>query len=58
MTLLPNLSDEESKQLSECYFNYHPDAKAWAPGRKGSPHLSVWARMDVQDVYYTGGFGE
>lgn len=46
------------KELEECYFAAHPDARAWAPRKEGSPHASYWARMVVEQVYWIGGFGD
>jgi hypothetical protein len=43
--------------LQRCYTSYHPDAKRWLPHTPGA-HMSLWARMEVEDVYYVGGFGE
>ncbi|RXK41517.1 hypothetical protein M231_01225 [Tremella mesenterica] len=58
MTLLPDLMYEERKQLTKCYLSYHPDAKRWLPDAKDPPHLAMWARLDVEDIYYVGGFGD
>lgn len=58
MTFLPDLSKEEKAELEKCYLNYHPDAKYWLPGASNSPHSSVWAKLDADDIYYVGGFGE
>ncbi|GHJ86920.1 hypothetical protein NliqN6_3322 [Naganishia liquefaciens] len=58
MTILNDISSDESKALARCYERYHPDAKAWLPGADDSPHYSVWARFDVHDAYYVGGFGD
>ena len=58
MTILNDISSEDSKALARCYERYHPDAKGWLPGADDSPHYSVWARFDVHDAYYVGGFGE
>ncbi|KAK8858855.1 hypothetical protein IAR55_003085 [Kwoniella newhampshirensis] len=58
ITLLPELSPTESHALASCYTRYHPDARWWLPDTVGSPHTSVWARMDVDDIYYVGGFGD
>lgn len=51
-------SDGGTSALEECYLRAHPDAKAWLPGRKGSPHSSYWAKMVVTHVYWIGGFGD
>ncbi|WWD18747.1 hypothetical protein CI109_103201 [Kwoniella shandongensis] len=58
ITLLPDLSHAESQALAKCYTQYHPDARWWLPDTKGSPHVSIWARFDVDDIYYVGGFGD
>jgi hypothetical protein len=58
MTILHDILAEESRSLGRCYTQYHPDAKGWLPGADDSPHYSVWARLDVHDAYYVGGFGE
>ncbi|OXG33648.1 hypothetical protein C359_02128 [Cryptococcus neoformans Bt120] len=58
MTFLPDLSKEEKAELEKCYLNYHPDAKYWLPGASNSPHSSVWAKLDADDIYYVGGFGD
>ncbi|ODN81899.1 hypothetical protein L202_02247 [Cryptococcus amylolentus CBS 6039] len=58
VTLLRDLSEEEETDLAECYLSYHPDARGWLPGKKGSPHFSEWARMDLEKIYYVGGFGD
>ncbi|KAJ9114308.1 hypothetical protein QFC22_005760 [Naganishia vaughanmartiniae] len=58
MTIMSDISSDDSKALAKCYTQYHPDAKGWLPGAEDSPHYSVWARFDVHDIYYVGGFGE
>jgi hypothetical protein len=49
---------QEARELKECYTSYHPDAKWWTPDVEDGPHFSEWARFDIQDIYYVGGFGE
>lgn len=44
--------------LEKCFLAAHPDAEAWLPNKKGSPHASFWARMVVNRVYWIGGFGD
>ncbi|RAL10976.1 uncharacterized protein BO97DRAFT_311687, partial [Aspergillus homomorphus CBS 101889] len=44
-------------RVRECYLSVHPDAEAWLPHRRGSPHASFWARLNVRQVYWVGGFG-
>jgi hypothetical protein len=60
MTVLPTSSLPPSTlhHLTECYTSYHPDSRRWLPDSPDGAHTSVWARMDVDDVYYVGGFGE
>ncbi|WWC88398.1 uncharacterized protein L201_003309 [Kwoniella dendrophila CBS 6074] len=58
VTTLRNLSREDEAELSSCYTKYHPDAKSWIPGNKDSPHFSIWARLDIDRIYYVGGFGD
>ena len=58
VTILADLSETEDNALSRCYLRAHPDAKPWLPGAPDSPHFSEWARFDVHDIYYVGGFGE
>lgn len=49
---------KERERLRSCYHRYHPDAW-WTPMRRQrQPHESFWARLDIQDIYYVGGFGE
>lgn len=45
-------------EMEECFLDAHPDARAWAPGRKDSPHAGYWTRMVVEQVYWIGGFGD
>jgi hypothetical protein len=58
VTILPDVPKNEAKELKECYTSYHPDAKWWTPDVEDGPHFSEWARFDIQDIYYVGGFGE
>ncbi|WVN89900.1 uncharacterized protein L203_105130 [Cryptococcus depauperatus CBS 7841] len=30
----------------------------WIPGALGSTHVSIWAKLDVEDSYYMGSFGD
>lgn len=45
-------------ELEKCFLDAHPDALAWAPGKKGAAHPGYWARMIVEQVYWIGGFGD
>ncbi|WVQ84374.1 hypothetical protein IAT38_006526 [Cryptococcus sp. DSM 104549] len=58
VTTLPDISGDEQKELEKCYLKYHPDAKYWVPGAPDTPHFAVWARFDIDDIYYVGGFGD
>ncbi|WVF68776.1 hypothetical protein IAT40_003548 [Kwoniella sp. CBS 6097] len=58
MEVLRDLPEKDVDELSKCYTTYHPDAKYWLPGRKDSPHMSIWARLDIDSIYYVGGFGD
>ncbi|WWC71028.1 uncharacterized protein I206_104981 [Kwoniella pini CBS 10737] len=57
VTTLRDISLEESEKLSKCYTKFHPDSKFWLPGNSDSPHFSLWARLDLDTIYYVGGFG-
>ncbi|MCJ1283156.1 hypothetical protein MMC26_002483 [Xylographa opegraphella] len=43
-------------EVRECFLKRHPDAQAWTPGNE--IHLSYWARVVVEQVYWIGGFGD
>lgn len=62
ITMLPyaSIPEDERKGFEECYKHYHHDAAAWLPREKpdGQMHFSSWARFDLEDIYYVGGFGE
>lgn len=59
MTILSDLDTSEEKRLQRCYEQYHPDVW-WFPSKEGNGHPldAMWARFDVQDIYYVGGFGD
>ncbi|GMK53747.1 hypothetical protein CspeluHIS016_0103330 [Cutaneotrichosporon spelunceum] len=57
LTVLEDVEEEEHERLRECFVSYHPDAKWWIPGDADGAHTSRWARMDVDSIYYVGGFG-
>lgn len=44
--------------LAKCFTHYHPDAAAWMPGSRASPHVARWARFTPEHIYYVGGFGD
>ncbi|WVR06588.1 hypothetical protein IAU60_003620 [Kwoniella sp. DSM 27419] len=58
MTVLSHPDKHQTQALESCYTRHHPDARYWLPGRAGSPHMSIWARLDVDSIYYVGGFGD
>ncbi|ODV80576.1 uncharacterized protein CANTADRAFT_88505 [Suhomyces tanzawaensis NRRL Y-17324] len=45
-------------RLQACFLKRHPDAVAWLPGSYGSPHSSRWAKLEVDAIYFVGGFGD
>lgn len=47
----------EQLRLEACFLKRHPDAKAWLPRNKISPHQSHWTKLIVDEVYIVGGFG-
>lgn len=47
----------EQLRLEACFLKRHPDAKAWLPRNKISPHNSHWTKLIVDEVYIVGGFG-
>mmetsp|Transcript_4198 Transcript_4198/g.4922 ORF Transcript_4198/g.4922 Transcript_4198/m.4922 type:complete len:274 (-) Transcript_4198:1632-2453(-) len=44
-------------KLEACFLKRHPDAKAWLPRNKVTPHKSHWVKFVVDEVYMVGGFG-
>lgn len=46
----------ESRNVSGCFEEKHPDARAWLPGNR--IHESWWGRLAVEEVYWIGGFGD
>jgi len=46
----------ESWNVSGCFAERHPDARAWFPGN--DIHESWWGRLVVDEVYWFGGFGD
>jgi hypothetical protein len=48
----------EEKELERCFTEVHPDAKWWLPSNPASPHGSQWVRLNVQEIYWIGGFGD
>ncbi|CUM67871.1 uncharacterized protein PRCAT00005582001 [Priceomyces carsonii] len=47
----------EQLKLEACFLKRHPDANAWLPRNKISPHKSHWVKFIVDEVYMVGGFG-
>lgn len=50
------VGEDTSEELFKCFTKRHGDAKWWAPGSK--IHGSEWVEMDVEGVYWVGGFGD
>lgn len=46
----------ERWNVSGCFEEKHPDARAWLPGNR--IHESWWGRLAVEEVYWIGGFGD
>ncbi|PKI84826.1 hypothetical protein MVES_000877 [Malassezia vespertilionis] len=44
--------------LHACFVQHHPDAEAWVPGSRKSPHVAQWVRFTPHRIYYVGGFGD
>lgn len=53
-----HLGQRISPKLEACFFQYHADAKAWAPNSKLSPHMASWVRFSPKKIHYVGGFGD
>lgn len=58
MTKLEDIPEGDLKHgtVSQCFTQYHPDAKWWLPGNR--IHTSRWARLVVTGIYWVGGFGD
>ena len=52
---IPDL-EVERHNISGCFLEHHPDAEAWTPGNE--IHVSWWARLVVEEIYWIGGFGD
>ncbi|KAI5790656.1 pyridoxamine 5'-phosphate oxidase-domain-containing protein [Peziza echinospora] len=52
---LKNLGGDQP-ELKECFTSRHGDSNGWTPG--GRIHQSQWAEIDVEGVYWVGGFGD
>ncbi|BEJ14015.1 hypothetical protein CspHIS471_0311890 [Cutaneotrichosporon sp. HIS471] len=57
LTVLDDVDESEHERLRDCFVSYHPDAKWWIPEDSHGAHTSRWARLDVDTIYYVGGFG-
>lgn len=55
MGTLVDVPEEEVEATKECFVGRHHDAKWWTPGNR--IHKSKWVRMEVEKVYWVGGFG-
>jgi len=53
--LVPLAEDKHAK-AAECFGAQHPDARWWMPGQGGF-HDFKWYSLEVEQVYYVGGFG-
>ena len=49
-------SEIEADNVRECFLRAHPDAAAWTPGNE--IHVSYWAKLVVEEIYWIGGFGD
>lgn len=57
-TMTPLSSEDSVPTLAQCFADHHPDATAWIPGSKLSPHYARWVRFHPEHIYYVGGFGD
>lgn len=48
----------ELVRIEKCFLKRHPDAKWWLPTNVVSPHKTHWVKVEVDDVYMVGGFGD
>ncbi|KAI5310606.1 hypothetical protein KEM55_004617 [Ascosphaera atra] len=55
---LPEMSGDVRKKLESCYVSAHPDAVMWLPDDEAAAHSGYWARLNVQKVFWIGGFGD
>ncbi|KAF8465955.1 pyridoxamine 5'-phosphate oxidase-domain-containing protein [Kalaharituber pfeilii] len=49
-------TDTDTNALQKCFLQRHPDARWWVPGNK-PVHESQWVEMEVEGVFWIGGFG-
>ncbi|KAF8423822.1 pyridoxamine 5'-phosphate oxidase-domain-containing protein [Tirmania nivea] len=56
MGKLKPVTASAAEQVLKCFTKRHPDARWWTPGNK--IHESEWVEMDVEGVYWIGGFGD
>ncbi|KAI0766471.1 pyridoxamine 5'-phosphate oxidase-domain-containing protein, partial [Irpex lacteus] len=58
ITVFENLEDTPDREaIQSCYLEAHPDAKWWIPGRASHISCAYWARFDIHNIYFVGGFG-
>ncbi|KAK2735808.1 hypothetical protein FQN55_001990 [Onygenales sp. PD_40] len=59
-TLVPleNLSNATREAVEGCFVASHPDAKWWLPGHDDAAHSGYWAKLDVKEALWIGGFGD
>lgn len=57
--VLHDVEDVDGKydKLEKCFLDRHPDCKWWIPNKSKS-HSSHWMKLEVDDVYMIGGFGD
>ncbi|GMM35025.1 hypothetical protein DASC09_023500 [Saccharomycopsis crataegensis] len=48
----------ELAKLEIKFTKRHPDAKFWLPGSKISAHGGFWAKVEIESIYFIGGFGD
>lgn len=47
---------QQHEKAAACFGAQHPDARWWMPG-SGGFHDFKWYSLEVEQVYYVGGFG-
>lgn len=57
--VLHNVEDKDGNydRLEKCFLDRHPDSKWWIPNKSKS-HSSHWMKLEVDDLYMIGGFGD
>ncbi|AET40097.1 uncharacterized protein Ecym_5338 [Eremothecium cymbalariae DBVPG len=61
-TLFGKLTEmNTTAELTSCFKYYHPDAEEWMPKQsveQGHHHTSKFYQLEVERIYYLGGFGD